>query len=143
MKSKNIALKFDSRSFQENCWFTSSSCLHLAVSPPTTPPPTTPKKEIKSVCVCPKNKSKGKLSNHFFVHLSACADSPQPTSCCRYNVTNSSLILPVITVCVCVCVRSCAIDGCGPLILWPLVGLMAATAVALLCTVFYFSRESH
>ncbi|XP_075870592.1 uncharacterized protein cd8b [Nelusetta ayraudi] len=41
---------------------------------------------------------------------------------------------------VCNCPNKRSKDGCGPLILWPLVGLIAAITVALVCTLYHFSR---
>nr|AIC33816.1 T cell surface glycoprotein CD8 beta [Lutjanus sanguineus] len=47
---------------------------------------------------------------------------------------------PIKSVCRCPKKKSSQTDGCSSLILWPLVGLIAAVALALICVLYYFSR---
>uniref|UniRef100_A0A4W5P0Z4 Ig-like domain-containing protein n=1 Tax=Hucho hucho TaxID=62062 RepID=A0A4W5P0Z4_9TELE len=39
------------------------------------------------------------------------------------------------------CMVFCCVPGCGSKVLWPLVGVLLALAVALISTLYYFSRE--
>ncbi|XP_071372679.1 uncharacterized protein cd8b [Centroberyx affinis] len=67
----------------------------------------------------------------------------RPGTLLRPRVSRPTLppkIKPKQTGTVCRCSKRKNYDGCGSMVLWPLVGLIVGLAVGLICTLYYFSR---